>query len=278
MENTDKTQPGDATNKAGNKPNDKPANNAPAANKPQNQTQPNAQGDKGGNQPNAAQNSGGNSQLADQVGNALHGDTDAIKDVFNQAKESTGQVASQAYGVAAKKATSVIGEQKANLTEGLSSVADSIRKMGESLRGTEQPTGVANLTAQYSDTLADKVEQISGYIDKKDLSGLVRDIRNLAHNNPALFLGGAFTLGILAARFLKSGNSNQSLMRRPQNQGNRGNRQQGNFDAQRNSADRQNNDRNNDRSNDRNNNRNNVSSTTGGGTSPANAASQNKGG
>jgi len=44
---------------------------------------------------------------------------------------------------------------------------------------------------------------------------LMRDVEHFAHKNPAVFLGGAFALGILAARFLKSGNPNQALMRRP---------------------------------------------------------------
>ncbi|MGI8640314.1 MAG: hypothetical protein ACR2MG_10165 [Pyrinomonadaceae bacterium] len=155
------------------------------------------------------------SELADKVGSAVRGDTQAVKDIYNQAKDSAGEVAGKAYDAATEKATSKIGEQKANLAQGLSSVADNIRQMGGSLRGAEQPHGIAEVTAKYSDTLADKVEQFSGYLDKKDLSEMKSDIEDFAHRNPALFLGGAFALGILAARFLKSGNSNQALMRRP---------------------------------------------------------------
>lgn len=196
MENTDKTLSGGApTPKTDNKSNAQ--SNADSAAKTQ-----------GGEQP---------SELANQVGNIVRGDTGAVKDVLNQAKESTGAVASQAYGFATQKATSVIDEQKTNLTEGLSSVADRIRQVGETLRGGDQPTGVATTAAQYTDTLAGKVEEITGYLDRRDLNGLVRDIKSLAQSNPALFLGGAFTLGILAARFIKSGNSNQSLMVRAQN-------------------------------------------------------------
>lgn len=197
MENTDKTQSGGAgTPNTENKPNNQP--NAASAGK--------AQGDAGKDSP-----------LAEQVGNIVRGDTGAVKDVLNQAKESTSAVASQAYGFATQKATSVIDEQKTNLTEGLSSVAETIRQVGETLRGGEQPNGVTNTAAQYSDQIAEKVEQLSGYFERKDFNGLVRDVKGLAQSNPALFLGGAFTLGILAARFIKSGNSNQSLMVRAQN-------------------------------------------------------------
>lgn len=210
MENTGKSQSNDAANKAGNKT----ANNQANADKTQNQNKNASQGGK-----DAAaqqQNQQADNQIADNVGNVVRGDTGAIKDILSQAKESTGEVASQAYGIAAKKATSVIDEQKSNLTQGLTSVADSIRQIGENLRGTDEPTGITNIAAQYTSTAAQKVEQMSGYLERQDLNALLGDVKDLARTNPALFLGGAFTLGILAARFFKSGNPNQALTRRSQ--------------------------------------------------------------
>ncbi len=162
-----------------------------------------------------APNADNSSKLADDIGNVIHGDTKAAKDVLNQAKDSASDVAGKVYNVAADKATSKIDEQKTNLAQGLSSVADNIRQMGESLRGDQDPHGVAKMAAEYGDALADQVAKVSGYIEKKDLRGLVSDVEGFAHRNPALFLGAAFALGIAAARFLKSGNSNQELMRRP---------------------------------------------------------------
>ncbi|CAN5695118.1 hypothetical protein BH24ACI2_BH24ACI2_14910 [soil metagenome] len=155
------------------------------------------------------------SELANKVGNIVRGDTEAAKDIYKQAKESTSEAASKAYGTATKKAASKIDEEKINLAQSLSSVADNIRQMGDNLRGAEQTHGVAEVTANYSNTVADKVEQFSGYLEKKDLGELMSDVEDFAQRNPALFLGGAFALGILAARFLRSGNPNQALMRRP---------------------------------------------------------------
>jgi hypothetical protein len=90
--------------------------------------------------------------------------------------------------------------------------------MGENLRGKEQETPIAGLTARYGDSLAQQVEQVSHYLEQKDLRELVRDVEVFARRNPAVFIGGAFALGMLAARFLKSGNPNQSLMRRPRSE------------------------------------------------------------
>lgn len=161
-----------------------------------------------------SQSTGSGTQLSEKVGNIVSGDTSAVKDVLKQAKESTGQVASQAYGVAAQKATSVLDEQRTNLAQGLTSVADNIRQLAESSKASEQPNALTDITAKYSDSIAGQVEKLAGYLEGKDLREMAGDIEKFARRNPAVFLGGAFTLGLLAARFLKSGNPNKSLMRR----------------------------------------------------------------
>ncbi len=159
------------------------------------------------------QNAKPNSAFADKVGSAVQDDTKAAKDIYNQAKDSAGK----AYDVVTEKAASKIDEQKTNLAQGLSGVAHTIRQLGGNLSGAEQSFGVAEVTAKYSNTVADKVEQLSGYLERRDLREVMHDVEDFAHRNPLLFLGSAFALGILAARFLKSSNPNQALMRRPRN-------------------------------------------------------------
>lgn len=161
----------------------------------------------------SGQNDKSTNDIAAKISSAVQGDTKAAKDIYSQAKDSAGK----AYGIATEKAASKIDEQKTSLAQGLSSVADNIRQLGDNLRGAEKPHGIAEATANYSSTVADKVEQLSGYLDRKDLGEVMDDVEDFAHRNPLLFLGGAFALGILAARFLKSSNPNQALMRRPQN-------------------------------------------------------------
>lgn len=201
MDNTEKTQSNDMTSA-----NSKTENKSAAAG--------------GANKNNASQagKSGGNqTTTADTPSTGVVSDaTSAVKDAFGQAKETGSAVASQAYGIAAQKATEAIDEHKASLTQGLTGVADTIRQIGDNLKGAQEPTGVANIAAQYTTTAAQKVEQLSGYLDRRDFKGLVRDLEDTAHRNPAIFLGGAFALGILAARFFKSGNSDNAITRRQQ--------------------------------------------------------------
>lgn len=143
--------------------------------------------------------------------NSSSGAIDA-KEIIRQAKDTAGQ----AYDKVTGQASSQIVTQKDNLARGLSSVADGIRQLGDNIRNSDaKQTPIAGLTARYGDSLAEQVEQFSDYLEKKDLRDLVKDVEVFARRNPAVFIGGAFALGIVAARFLKSGNSNQALMRRP---------------------------------------------------------------
>ena len=155
-------------------------------------------------------------KAASQVGEVLRGNTagakDAAMDVLSQAKDTTSKVASQALGQVQEKATSTIDKQKTNLAQGLGSVAESIRQMGDGLKNSGEQTGVGKFTAQYGNTLADQVEQLSNYLNRKEVGELVRDVETYARRNPALFIGGAFALGLLGARFLKSSSPNQALI------------------------------------------------------------------
>lgn len=118
------------------------------------------------------------------------------------------------------KATNVIDEQKTNLTSGLSSVADSIRKVGENLRDSEDENRVGQMTAQYSDQLAKGIEKVTKYVENADLRDIAHDVETFARRQPALFIGGAFVLGLLAARFLKTSSPNGNGSRRSSNRRN----------------------------------------------------------
>ena len=125
---------------------------------------------------------------------------ETAKGIYTQAKSTAGQ----AYGVATQKAAEVLDEKKAGLTDGLSSVADSIRQVGETLRENEDQTPIVGKAAEYGDTLAKQIEKVSGYFEHNDVRTMVRDVEKYARRNPAVFIGAALAVGFLAARFLKS--------------------------------------------------------------------------
>lgn len=100
---------------------------------------------------------------------------------------------------AAQQATSVAESGKNKLVEGAEGVAKALHHVSEGLRSDQQEE-----LARYTDKVADKLGQLAGSLRGRDFATLADDVTRFAHRQPALFLGGAFTAGLLAARFLKT--------------------------------------------------------------------------
>ena len=126
--------------------------------------------------------------------------TATARSLVDQAKETAGQ----AYEAVTDKATTKLNEQKSTLSDGLSTVADSVRQVGENLGSSSTESGLAEAAAKYTNTAAQKLEDVAGYFETKNVREMARDLEGFARRNPAVFLGAAFGLGFLAARFLKS--------------------------------------------------------------------------
>lgn len=128
------------------------------------------------------------------------------EDVVQQTQEKAGQAVDQAQQVAGQvvdqakqQATSQLASRKDQAVDSLGTVAQAFRQTGEHLRQNDQH-GIA----QYADKAAERVEQFTDQLRGKDVQTIVRDVERYARQQPALFLGGAFVLGLLGARFLKS--------------------------------------------------------------------------
>jgi hypothetical protein len=106
-------------------------------------------------------------------------------------------------GAATKAGTTVvagINSQKTKAADGLGSVARALRQSGEELRTQDPSTALP----QYISTAADQVERFSGYLRSNSVSDMVGGVEDFARRQPAIFIGSACVLGLLAARFLKS--------------------------------------------------------------------------
>jgi gas vesicle protein len=125
--------------------------------------------------------------------------TAQVKDTANQVKEEAKQRVSGVAAQAQSQVTSRIATQKDTTAQNLSGVASALRQTGQQLRSEDQ-TGMTD----YIEQAADQVERLSSYLRDNDLGRLVSDAEYFARRQPALFLGGAFVLGLLGARFLKS--------------------------------------------------------------------------
>lgn len=126
-----------------------------------------------------------------------------VKEQAQQVTQQTQEKAGQAMEQVREQTKSQLAGQKEQAAGGLNSVAQALRQSGQHLR--EQDQGAIG---QYADKTAEHVERFSGYLREKDVEQLVNEVEGFARRKPALFLGGAFALGLMGARFLKS--SNQS--------------------------------------------------------------------
>lgn len=102
-------------------------------------------------------------------------------------------------------AASQLGTQKDRATESVTSVAQAVRQSTQQLRDNRHET-----IAQYVDQAIDGVERFANRLKEKDVNELVRDAQQFARRNPAVFVGTAFGIGVVAARFLKSSNRGTS--------------------------------------------------------------------
>ena len=106
------------------------------------------------------------------------------------------------------RATEQLNTQKNKATEGLGSVAHAVRDTTQRLRDENHDT-----VARFVEQAADQIERFSSGLKNKDVGELVNDAQRLARRQPALFVGGAFAVGLLSARFLKSSSPRDSYDR-----------------------------------------------------------------
>jgi hypothetical protein len=129
-----------------------------------------------------------------------------IKAVAEQVKQKTSEVATEAQRQARDIAVQVEAEAKGVLSERqekaaaeLHGIATALRQTSNQLREQQQPT-----IADYGNRVADRVEQLSSFLQSRHPDELIVEAQDFARRQPELFLGGAFLLGLLGARFIKS--------------------------------------------------------------------------
>ncbi len=133
-------------------------------------------------------------EAADQAGKKVAETASAAKE---QAKRTVSQVGEQAK--------TTVDSRMSEVAQELGSVADAVRQTSQEL-GDDDQMGIA----RYGNRIADQIEQVSTYLSDRGVEEVLTDVQSLARRQPALFLGGAFTLGLLVGRFMRSSSQNLS--------------------------------------------------------------------
>ena len=105
-------------------------------------------------------------------------------------------------GIAQKfrdQANARLSSQKDRALDGVGGVTEAIRQTTQTLRDQRH-----DVVARYVEQVAGQVDRMAQSLRQKDVGELLDDAQRLARRQPALFVGSAFALGLLGARFLKS--------------------------------------------------------------------------
>ena len=97
-----------------------------------------------------------------------------------------------------QRVTSRVDEQKNRAADGLGGIADVFRSAGNELRTENEAL------ASYVDMASDQMRRFADTIRQRGVSDMLDDVAVFARRRPALFIGGAFLIGLGIARFLKS--------------------------------------------------------------------------
>lgn len=119
---------------------------------------------------------------------------------------ANGITASGVLGGVKERVTTRVDEQKNRAADGLGGIADVFRNASNELRNENEAL------ASYVDMASDQMRRFADQIRQKGVADMLDDVHAFARRRPALFIGGAFLVGLGIARFLKA-SADRSAMR-----------------------------------------------------------------
>jgi len=118
---------------------------------------------------------------------------------LREAKDQVVRQTRQALQQARDRAGSSLAESRGQLADQVASIASVFRRSADELRGEDRRT-IASIT----NAVARQADQAGNYLRRIDARTVRDDLEDITRRRPALVLGGAAALGLIAARFFKS--------------------------------------------------------------------------
>ena len=126
------------------------------------------------------------------------------REQMRQVRDQVVDQAKSTFREARDRAGSTLADSRRQAADQIGNIAGAFHRTGEQLRNDNQER-----IAGLADSFAGQVEQVAQYLREADLRSIGRDIERLARERPAVVYGAAFAVGLLAARFFKSGASSE---------------------------------------------------------------------
>lgn len=118
---------------------------------------------------------------------------------LGQAQDDATEAGRQGVGAAQNRIRAAFEQQSHRAADQIGSVAHALHSAAKQLE--EENKGAA---ARYTVMAADRVEQLADTLRNSSVDDLVGQVEGFARRQPEIFLGAAFGLGFLFARFVKS--------------------------------------------------------------------------
>jgi hypothetical protein len=119
-------------------------------------------------------------------------------DAAEAAKGAAGELAGAAKEAALSQARGFLDSNRHAAASQIGAMARALRNASSELEERQEPF------ARAASRAADNIERFSHALDSRDLTDALHAAQDYARRQPALFFGGAFLLGLAAARFLKA--------------------------------------------------------------------------
>jgi hypothetical protein len=123
----------------------------------------------------------------------------AVGEQIRQARDKVVDQAKSTFRNARDRAGSSLSEGRRQAAEQIGGIGGALRRTSDQLRDEDQAR-----FADVADSVGRQLDRAAGYLRESDGRTIARDIESLARRQPALVFAGAFVLGLVAARFLKS--------------------------------------------------------------------------
>ena len=131
-----------------------------------------------------------------------NGDQQASAAPLDQAREKAQRLVNNVQERAVEQVQARFDAGKTRAADSLSSVAQTLRSTTQNFATDQDGIG------RYINEAADRVDNLAHYLHDRELTDIVDQVEHFARRQPVAFLGGAFALGVLGARFLKSSQGN----------------------------------------------------------------------
>lgn len=138
-------------------------------------------------------------------GSASQSAKEVAQEAGNTAKELRNEAASKARSTSEyvrEQARTSLDEGKGQVARQVGGLAEAFHKSSEELRSQE-----LGRLADQSEWVAGRIEEMQNYLQERDPADVLNDLRGVARRQPGWFLGGMFAAGLVASRFLQSGES-----------------------------------------------------------------------